>query len=115
MTLIQIILLTLILLLTIVYILFFKSKTINRILFITTFLMGMVFVLLPNLTNRIANFIGVGRGADLLLYAMVILFYATFLYVYARLRKIEVIQTEIIRGLAIRNAGKPKEALEKEK
>ncbi|GAB1445679.1 hypothetical protein MASR2M41_13940 [Flammeovirgaceae bacterium] len=67
----------------------------------------MVFVLLPNLTNRIAHFIGVGRGADLLLYAMVILFYATFIYLYARLRKIEITQTEIIRALAIRTAVKP--------
>ena len=103
---IQLLLIVIMSVLTVVYILFYKSKTLNRIIFIVTFLTGMLFVLVPNLTNSIAHFFGVGRGADLLLYSMVILFYAAFIYLYSKIRRIEIVQTEIIRGNAIRNATK---------
>src|SRR5260221_8751111 len=101
---IQLLLITVISVLAVVYILFFRSKTINRIFFVVIFLTGIIFVLLPDLTNNIAHLFGVGRGADLLLYSMVVFFYAGFIFLYSRVRRIEIIQTEIIRGNAIRDA-----------
>ena len=104
---IQLLLIVIMSILTIVYILFFKSKTINRVIFALTFLTGILFVLVPDLTNSLAHFFGVGRGADLLLYSMIILFYVVFIYLYSKIRRIEIVQTEIIRSNAIRNATRP--------
>lgn len=104
---IQLLLIVIISILIVIYLLFFKSKTINRVIFAITFLTGILFVLVPNLTTSIAHFFGVGRGADLLLYSMVILFYVAFIYLYSKIRRIEIVQTEIIRGNAIRSAKRP--------
>lgn len=65
---------------------------------------AVVFILFPELTNQLANKLGVGRGADLVFYTSILLFWFVILKLYARLRKLEQIITTIIR----------KEALEEE-
>lgn len=101
---IQVILVITICLLILLYALFFKSKTVNRLIFAVIFSTGILFVLLPDMTNRIANVFGVGRGADLLLYFSVVTFYVFFIYLYSKLRSIEVTQTGIIRREALKQA-----------
>ncbi len=104
MNLIQILLIPLLLLLMFIYVFYFKNKIINRLLFFILFLVGIVFVLFPELSNKVAHFVGVGRGADLILYLTIILFYASFLFLYSKLKKLEAIQTTLIRKGAIENA-----------
>jgi len=106
MTLIQVILISAVIVLLLLYLKFFKNALLQRSLFILVFITGIVAVVFPELTNRVANFVGVGRGADLLLYLMVIIFYFTFIILYRKLNKIQEIQTEIIRKISIRNAVK---------
>lgn len=56
---------------------------------------------IPDSTTRIANLLGIGRGADLILYAgLTVLFYMIF-RVYVRLEKIERDITKIVRKEAI--------------
>lgn len=104
MTLIQLFLVFGIILLWGLYARFFKNKIINNIVFVLLFLSGIVAVIFPELSNKVANFVGVGRGADLLTYLMVLVFYASFYFLYSKIEKVESHQTEIIRQLAIRDA-----------
>ena len=104
MTLIQLLLIAGIILLWRLYARFFKNQIINKIVFILLFLSGIVAVVFPELSNKVANFVGVGRGADLLTYLMVLVFYASFYFLYSKIEKVETHQTEIIRQLAIRDA-----------
>ena len=106
MSIIQLILTVSILLLLWLYIRHFKSQLISKILFSLLFVAGIVAVIFPDITNKIANFVGVGRGADLLLYITVIVFYTSLTFIYSRFKKIENRQTEILRLLTIDGAKK---------
>ncbi len=68
------------------------------------FAVGALFVVFPDLSTRVAQCIGVGRGTDLLLYFLIVLFYMTVLLFIAAIRRIEQRQTAILRQLAIQNA-----------
>lgn len=62
---------------------------------------AVVFILFPELTNRLANKLGVGRGADLVFYTSILLFWFVILKLYARLRKLEQIITTLVRKDAL--------------
>jgi hypothetical protein len=74
-------------------------------------LMGtaILFILLPDLTNMIANVLGVGRGADLLYYICILLFSFALLKLYARIRRLENQFTELVREDALKNTKQPEE------
>ena len=65
---------------------------------------AILFILLPDLTNMIANVLGVGRGADLLYYICILLFSFALLKLYARIRRLEKQFTELVREDALKNA-----------
>jgi hypothetical protein len=67
----------------------------------------MVFVIFPSLTTEIANFIGVGRGTDLLLYLSLIGFSFIIIILYSKQRRLEQLLTEILRKNAIQNVREP--------
>ena len=83
-----------------------RNRTFHRLAFIAIVLLGIVFVLYPNLTNSIAALLGVGRGTDLILYFCIVAGILAMLFLYGRQRKIQETQTEIIRSLAIAMAKK---------
>ncbi len=58
----------------------------------------------PDFTTRVAGLLGIGRGADLLIYVVAILFLAACFYFYQRLQHIESALTEIVRNMAIQEA-----------
>lgn len=68
-------------------------------------LMGtaVVFILFPELTNKLAHTLGVGRGADLVFYTSILLFWFVILKLYSRLRKLEQVITTLIRKDALNN------------
>jgi hypothetical protein len=68
---------------------------------------AILFILLPDLTNRIAFVLGVGRGADLLYYICILLFSFALLKLYARIRRLENQFTELVREDALKNAKHP--------
>ena len=83
-----------------------RNRTFHRLAFVAIGILGIVFVLYPNLTNTIASLLGVGRGTDLILYFCIIAGIISMLFLYGRQRKIQETQTEIIRSLAIATAKK---------
>ena len=58
----------------------------------------------PNLTQRLAKVLDIGRGADLVLYLFVLAFLVTSFYFYARHAALQRQVTELVRHLAIRDA-----------
>ncbi|MBK8142294.1 MAG: DUF2304 domain-containing protein [Chitinophagaceae bacterium] len=65
---------------------------------------AVVFILFPEITNQLAHNLGVGRGADLVFYTSIIIFWYVILKFYARLRKLEQTITAIVRKNALEQA-----------
>lgn len=107
--LIQIILLIIIALIILRLIAKLKSKdlTIKQFLgWLIVWLAAAIAVLWPDLTVRLANLVGVGRGSDLVIYlAVVFLFYFVF-RLLLRIEKIEKNLTEIVREEALKDYDK---------
>jgi small membrane protein len=58
----------------------------------------------PELLVQLAHILGIGRGADLVLYLSILFSFAAFFAMYLRFRKVDEQLTKIIRHLAIRDA-----------
>lgn len=86
-----------------------NSKLLNRLIVGALALFGIFMVLAPDTTTVIAEAVGVGRGADLLLYLAVIGFAFVTVLLYARLRQLEMALTRVVRAQAIQNAREPDE------
>lgn len=65
---------------------------------------GIVGVLWPEATTDVAKFVGIRRGADLLLYCGSVAVMVGFLMIYIRLRRLRRDVTLLSRHLAIRDA-----------
>jgi hypothetical protein len=78
------------------------------ILWTLIWLLLITVALMPNLTTIIANAVGIGRGADLIIYSTIII----LLYGFYNLITTQDLQrrelTELTRKIAIENAKKPK-------
>lgn len=81
-----------------------RTRAWKRLILVLLVLMAIVSIINPELTTRIANLVGVGRGADLLLYVLT----AVFLYVvvgfYLKFRDVERQVTVLARRLALDEA-----------
>ncbi|HUP50027.1 MAG TPA: DUF2304 domain-containing protein [Thermoanaerobaculia bacterium] len=62
-----------------------------------------VSVAFPDILVVVARFLGIGRGADLILYFSILFMFAGFFLVYLRFRRIDDQLTRIVRHLAIRD------------
>jgi hypothetical protein len=87
-----------------VYLTALASRLVARITTILVVALGIGFVLNPDLTTRIARAVGVGRGADLLLYLLCVAVFGTFLRFFRRERELERKLTELARSVAIMEA-----------
>ncbi|MBR6059008.1 MAG: DUF2304 domain-containing protein [Victivallales bacterium] len=81
-----------------------RNKLFGRLFFILQFVLGIVFVIWPDLTTRLGNLIGIGRGTDFLLYLLIIFVYFSEMCILAKFRQIERRQTLMIRQMALRDA-----------
>jgi len=95
--------------LTIMYVFVRSSGTIyvqasKRIALVLFALVNVYAVMRPNDLSVIAHFLGVGRGTDLVLYALVVAFMAGMFSMYQRFRVVDRRYTELARTVAIREA-----------
>lgn len=81
-----------------------KKRLLDIVLLFAMIIAGIVFAIWPNITNIIAKDLGVGRGADLIFYISILIFWFISLKLYARIRKLEQQVTGIMRESAIKNA-----------
>lgn len=77
------------------------GKRLGLILFA---LVNVYAVLRPDDITVVAHWVGVGRGTDLLLYALVVAFLLGMLNFYLRFKGVDAQFTELARTLAIREA-----------
>lgn len=64
-------------------------------------------ILFPSVWNRIAGMVGVGRGTDMVLYALVVAFLSFTMTTYLRFRDLETRYTKLARRLALDEVGPP--------
>ena len=67
-------------------------------------LAAAVAVWRPDSTTRVAQLLGIGRGADLVLYALALAFLAAVFYFYRKSRQLEGDITRLVRHLALATA-----------
>jgi hypothetical protein len=73
------------------------------------FVMAAVYaVLRPNDTTVVAHWLGVDRGTDLMLYALIIAFSFTTLSTYLRFKDLELRYARLARAVALEGAQAPK-------
>jgi hypothetical protein len=84
-----------------------NAKLLNRLIVGVLALLGIFMVLAPDTTTRLAELVGVGRGADLLLYLAVLGFAFVTVLLYTRLRELEVALTQVVRAQALQSARTP--------
>src|SRR5262245_16896992 len=99
--LVKFILLFLIMGLVFVYFSKVRSQLLDRlvVLFIGGF--GIALVILPNIANWLAHLVGVGRGADLLMYIGLMGIMYLLILIYSRLNALEAKITLLVRDIAI--------------
>lgn len=68
---------------------------------------GMIFVISPNLSTKVANAVGVGRGTDLVIYIISIVSLAGIFNLHLKMRKTAEIYTELARKIALLDAHEP--------
>jgi small membrane protein len=84
-----------------------RIQAAKRIGYIVFIILNLYAVLRPADTTRVAKLLGVGRGADLLLYLLVIAFAFFSVNTYLRFKDMERRLTDLTRAIAIRDARAP--------
>ncbi len=110
---IQLILVLFLLVIAAVYFLRLRKKTYDRLIVIFFILAGAVLVIMPDWTTAIAQLLGVGRGADLLLYLGLLGLSFVCLLLYSKMRELETALTDLVRSIAIAGARSPDQAGDK--
>jgi len=67
-----------------------------------TSIAGIYFVLFPEYSSTLANFLGVGRGADLILYCWIVITLFVSINLQFKILSLQGAVTELTRELALR-------------
>ena len=81
-----------------------RHQAIRRLLLMLFVAGAAASVLFPQILTRVANLIGVGRGADLLLYALVIAFLSFMATTFRRMNQLQSRITVLARELSLAQA-----------
>lgn len=84
-----------------------RTQAFKRIGFVIFLFLSLDAVLRPNDTTWLAHKVGVGRGADLLLYMLVAAFAFFAVNTFLRFRNLERRFTDLARAIALRDAQAP--------
>ena len=84
-----------------------RAKAWVKIGFVLFIIAAVWAVLRPDNLTIVANFVGVDRGTDLMLYALVVAFMFTTLSSYMRFREQELRYSKLARAVALQNAVRP--------
>jgi hypothetical protein len=87
-----------------------QSRAWVKVGYVAFVLTGIYAVLRPNDTTVVAHWVGVDRGTDLMLYALIIAFVFTTLSAYMRFKDLELRYARLARAIALESAQAPDEA-----
>lgn len=75
----------------------FQNRFLNRLLLLVAMLVTIFFVIKPAVSTRIANWLGVGRGTDLIVYITIVILIFVLLLMYSKIKKLEEMVTTLLR------------------
>lgn len=81
-----------------------RHIAIRRLVMLAILALTIVAVVFPSTINSVAHFLGVGRGTDLLLYGLIVVFIGNSILMQRRHRVTERQVTDLARALAILQA-----------
>jgi hypothetical protein len=84
-----------------------KHMAVRRIMVLLFAVVAVLSIFLPEILTRLANFVGVGRGTDLMLYAFIVSFLVYISTTHQRFRHMEGILTKLSRRIALDEADRP--------
>ncbi|MUM19568.1 DUF2304 domain-containing protein [Mycobacterium sp. CBMA271] len=84
-----------------------QAKAWVKLGFVVFVIAGVYAILRPNDTTTVAHWLGLGRGTDLMLYALIIAFAFTTLSTYLRFKDLELRYSRLARAVALRGAEPP--------
>ncbi|NLF92811.1 MAG: DUF2304 domain-containing protein [Oligosphaeraceae bacterium] len=84
-----------------------KHRLIARLFFICQFALGICLTLAPDFTSTVAQRLGVGRGADLITYLLVLYVYVGSILILGKFRRLESDITTLTRSIALQNHTPP--------
>lgn len=87
-----------------------RSQALRRMGLVAFAVLAIISILVPALWNQVAHFLGVGRGVDIVLYALVIAFLTFTVTTYLRFRDLENAYTRLARRIALDEAERHQEA-----
>lgn len=87
-----------------------RAKAWVKLGFALFLIMSIWAILRPDDLTVVANWLGVSRGTDLLLYAIVVAFMFVTVSSYMRFREQELRYARLARAVALQNAVKPEDA-----
>lgn len=88
----------------------FRLRTVlrDRVIFVLIVAAGIGLAVHPDFSTRVANAVGIGRGADLLLYVFLLFSLFQNVHLAARLKTLDAQITRIVRHAAIAGAERPR-------
>lgn len=89
----------------ILYIVRMRSTASDRLMYLALAAVGAGLVLNPELTNRAAAMLGIGRGADLMFYFFIVFCLFHFATTAATLRRLQRDLGELTRIVALQGTG----------
>ena len=81
-----------------------RSSLLDAILIFLFCAIAVFFILFPDMTTKIAQWLGVKRGINLVFYCITLFFFFLILKLYSRMRRLEDKFTEIVRDNSLSRA-----------
>jgi hypothetical protein len=85
------------------------TSRLMRTLVLAVVALGAFFVWVPEAANEVAEYFGVGRGADLILYSWVVITLALIVFLYLRVARLSRKLTLLARSMALGHPRLPAE------
>jgi hypothetical protein len=81
-----------------------RSNLVDAFLIFLFCAVAVFFIILPDMTTRIAQWMGVKRGINLVFYSITVFFFFLILKLYSRMRRLENKFTEMVRENSLKKA-----------
>jgi len=86
-----------------------RKSVLDTVLIFLFLAVGILFVLFPEITNKLARVLGVNRGINLIFYTGFLILLFLILKLYARSKRLEQNLTELVRKISLEKAEEIKE------
>ncbi len=81
-----------------------RKSVLDTVLIFLFMGVGTLFILFPEITNKLAKALGVNRGINLIFYTGFLILLFLILKLYARSRRLEQNLTELVRKISLEKA-----------